>query len=175
MRAPLTVAAAQPVCVAFDVAANAAAHAETIRAAQARVVVFPELSLTGYELDAEVVAAADTALAPITDACRAGWRVGLGICKDTGVTEHVDAVARLDADLYVGGLVHHDHELAEQEARAERIARACGSYVAFASFAGPTGGGYLHTAGASAVWAADGTALVRAGAGAGEYARATVT
>jgi predicted amidohydrolase len=32
---------------------NAWAHAELIRRARALVVVFPELSLTGYELDAE--------------------------------------------------------------------------------------------------------------------------
>jgi hypothetical protein len=36
----LTVAAAQPICVAHDVTANAASHAEVIRAADARVVAF---------------------------------------------------------------------------------------------------------------------------------------
>ncbi|WP_376768576.1 nitrilase-related carbon-nitrogen hydrolase, partial [Pseudonocardia pini] len=51
----LAVAAAQPACVARDVAANARGHAEAVRAAGARVVVFPELSLTGYELDAPAV------------------------------------------------------------------------------------------------------------------------
>ena len=35
-----------------NLAANARAHAATVREAGARVVVFPELSLTGYELDA---------------------------------------------------------------------------------------------------------------------------
>lgn len=45
----LVVAAVQPACTAHDVAANAAVHAEQVRAAAARVVVFPELSLTGYE------------------------------------------------------------------------------------------------------------------------------
>lgn len=217
--------------MARDVVANAEAHAAAVRAARARVVVFPELSLTGYELDADVVGTGD--LAPIVEACREagslalagapvdgaadrvhiatlaidadgvrvayrksflggdelarfspgdgpvaleidGWRVGLGICKDTGVTEHVDVVAALGIDLYVAGLVHHDHELAEQEVRAVRIARACDAFVAFASFAGPTGGGYHHTAGGSAVWSADGTALARAGAAAGAYARATL-
>ena len=56
---PLKVAAVQPACTAHDVAHNARVHAETIRAAQARVVVFPELSLTGYELDADAVAVDD--------------------------------------------------------------------------------------------------------------------
>jgi predicted amidohydrolase len=55
-RAPLRVAvAAQPPCVPYDVEANAATHAAAIRAARARVVVFPELSLTGYQLDAEAI------------------------------------------------------------------------------------------------------------------------
>jgi predicted amidohydrolase len=66
---PLTVAAAQPPCVSYDVAANAATHAATVRSAGARVVVFPELSLTGYELDAPAIGAEDQRLAPIVDAC----------------------------------------------------------------------------------------------------------
>lgn len=48
MREPLPIAVAQPLCVPYDVAANAAAHAAAVRSAGARVVVFPELSLTGY-------------------------------------------------------------------------------------------------------------------------------
>ncbi len=73
----LSVAAAQPVCVAKDVVANAHAHADAIRAADARVVVFPELSLTGYELDADVVAPDDPGLAPIVEACAACDAVAL--------------------------------------------------------------------------------------------------
>ena len=62
MREPLMVAVAQPPCVAHDVAANARAHASAIRAAGARVVLFPELSLTGYELDADPVVPGDERL-----------------------------------------------------------------------------------------------------------------
>ena len=40
MRTPLSVAVAQPLCVPYDVAANAATHAAAVRAAAARVVVF---------------------------------------------------------------------------------------------------------------------------------------
>jgi predicted amidohydrolase len=40
----------QSACAAFDVAANAWSHATAVRAAQSRLVVFPELSLTGYDL-----------------------------------------------------------------------------------------------------------------------------
>jgi len=230
MRLPLLVAAAQPRCEALNVASNARTHAEAILAAGARLVVFPELSLTGYELDAEPVAPDDPALRPIVDACAEtgavalvgapltedgarfiaafrvdedgvtvayrkshlggdelrsfesgdgptvleldGWRIGLGICKDTGVAEHTAGTAALGVDVYAAGLVHLPEELEEQDARGERIAAACASYVVFASFAGATGGGYDATAGESTIWAPDGTVLSRAGDRCGEIARA---
>jgi len=77
MRDPLTIAVAQPVCHPGDVAANAMAHAAAILAAGARLVVFPELSLTGYELDAPVVTPEDARLAPIVEACRETGSVAL--------------------------------------------------------------------------------------------------
>lgn len=61
----MSIAVAQPRCIALDVTANAVAHAQAVRAAEARVVVFPEMSLTGYELDAEPVVPDDERLAPI--------------------------------------------------------------------------------------------------------------
>ncbi|MFH7333918.1 carbon-nitrogen hydrolase family protein [Streptomyces sp. KHY 26] len=70
MPGPLTVAVAQPRCVDLDVAANAAAHSEAVLRAEARLVVFPEFSLTGYDLAAPAVAADDPRLAPLVDACR---------------------------------------------------------------------------------------------------------
>ena len=69
MPEPLTVAAAQPPCTPYDVAANALAHAAVIRSAAARVVIFPELSITGYKLDAEPVDPGDPHLEPLVDAC----------------------------------------------------------------------------------------------------------
>jgi predicted amidohydrolase len=69
VREPLVVAVAQPSCVPDDVAANAVMHAATVRAAGARVVVFPELSLTGYELDAPAITVDDPRLTPIAEAC----------------------------------------------------------------------------------------------------------
>lgn len=229
---PLTVAVAQPRCVGYDVAANARIHAEAVRLARARVVVFPELSLTGYHLDADPVALDDTALAPIVDACDAtgslalvgapvqeqarafiamlrvdaagvvvayrkswlgdmeavrfqpgdgptvlsidGRRVGVGICKDTGAARHVAGTAALGVDAYVAGLTHRPDELPEQEARAVVIARACRAYVAFASFAGPTGEGFTDTAGSSAIWSPDGVPVARAGPEVGALARATL-
>jgi predicted amidohydrolase len=234
MRSPLTVAAVQPVCIARDVGANARTHAEAVRAAGARLVVFPELSLTGYELAAGPVAVDDAALAPIVAACAAtgtralagapvagergtvhiamlgidgdgvrvayrkrwlggseparftagdepvvldvdGWRVGLGICKDTGVFQHVAGVAALDVDVYAAGLVHRPEELAEQDARGVVIARACRAHVIFASFAGPTGDVFTETAGHSAVWSPDGRPVARTGPEAGDIVRATLT
>lgn len=68
MREPLTVAVTQPPCVSYDVAANALTAAATVRSAGARVVVFPELFLTGYELAAPALDVGDPRLAPIVDA-----------------------------------------------------------------------------------------------------------
>lgn len=70
MPAPLTIALAQPGCVPLDVAANAAGHAEVIRRSGARLVAFPELSLTGYDLSAPAVSPDDWRLCPVVDACR---------------------------------------------------------------------------------------------------------
>lgn len=239
MAEQLTVAAAQPAVVTGDLAANAGRHAEAVVAAGARVVVFPELSLTGYDLDAPPVDLADTRLSPIEVACartntlalvgapvdgpggphiaaiaigpasddqraRArvvyrkthlgdaeaerfrpgtgpslievdGWRVAIGICKDTGIAEHVGAVADLAPDLYVAGLVDHPHEVAEQERRARGIAATTGAAVAFASFAGATSGGYTQTAGCSSIWSAAGRRLALADTRPGAIVSATLT
>jgi predicted amidohydrolase len=233
VRAPLRVAAVQPPCVAHDVARNAGVHADAVRAAEARLVVFPELSLTGYELGARAVAVDGVELGPLVQACADtgsialvgapvqdadgreaiavlavdgdgasvvyrkawlggaeaarfrpgdgpavlevdGWRVGLGVCKDTGAAQHVAGTAALGVDAYVAGLVHLPQELPEQEARAVVLARTCRAYVVFASFAGPTGGGYATTAGHSAVYSPEGTAIARAGPEVGAVARAAL-
>src|SRR6202042_3191430 len=77
MREPLRVAVAQPLCVPYDVGQNAAAHAAAVRAAAARVVVFPELSLTGYELEAPALTAQDPRLIPLAEACAETGSVAL--------------------------------------------------------------------------------------------------
>jgi predicted amidohydrolase len=237
MREPLVVAVAQPPCVAHDVAANARAHAAAIRspeAAGARVVVFPELSLTGYELDADPVDPADERLQPMVEACAAtgtlalagapviiapapaapsfdnskktpvfigvvavdargawvayrkmwlgedeaerftpgpeparlivdDWRLGLAVCKDTGVAQHAADTAALGIDAYLAGTVKHADEAGLQHERARRIAEQHHLWVAVASFAGPTGGGYAQTAGRSGIWAPDGTLVSETG------------
>ena len=233
VRRPLSVAVAQPECVPHDVIANGLRHARVVREAGSRVVVFPELSLTGYEIEAAVVDPGDRALTPLVQACREsdtlalvgapvaapgeqvylamlvvdpsgvrvlyrkrwlggdegsrfspgdeptvlevdGWRIGVGICKDTGMPEHIERMALLEIDAYCAGLVHLPEELDEQEARARSIARVCGAFVAFASFAGATGGGYSRTAGVSTIWDPTGEVLARAGTQPGEIARATM-
>jgi predicted amidohydrolase len=63
------IATAQPEVVAYDVASNAETHARIIREAGARLVVFPELSLTGYHLDAPAVSCDDSRLEAIRQAC----------------------------------------------------------------------------------------------------------
>jgi predicted amidohydrolase len=234
MRDPLTVAAAQPPCVPYDVAANAAAHAKAVHSADARVVAFPELSLTGYELDAPEIAADDPRLRPIVEACGEagslalagapvrgdaggphiailaidgagvsvayrkmwlggaeperftpggepavldveGWRLGLAICKDTGVLQHASETAALGIDAYVAGVLEHADDAAVPGERARRVAIDHRVWVVVASFAGSTGGGFDQAAGRSAIWASDGIVIAQAGPEPGGIARVTLT
>ncbi len=233
LREPLRVAVAQPSCVPHDVAANASIHAATIRSADARVVVFPELSLTGYELDAPPIGAGDPRLAPIVEACAEtgslalvgapvageagrshiamlavdgtgarvayrkvwlggaepgrfsagdgpavlevdGWRLGLAICRDSGIPQHATDTAALGIDAYVAGMLESAEDAAIPEERARRVAADHGVWVAISSFAGSTGGGYDRAAGGSGIWAPDGSVVARAGAETGAIARATL-
>lgn len=233
MRASLRIAVAQPACVSYDVAANAATHAATVRSASSRVVVFPELSLTGYELDAPPVGPEDPRLAPIVDACAEtgslalagapvwgddgrshigvlavdpagarvvyrkmwlgtaeaewfapgtepavvevdGWRLGLAVCKDTGVPRHAADTAALGIDAYVAGVLEPSEATAILEERARRVAADHHVWVAIASFAGSTGGGYDHAAGCSAIWNPDGALVTLAGPDPGATACATL-
>jgi len=231
---PFVIAVAQPLCVPYDVAANAAAHAAVVRAAAARLVVFPELSLTGYEMDAPAITAADPRLARIVEACAEagsvalagapvpgeegqshiamlaidgtgatvayrkmwlgeaesgrfspggepavlavdGWRLGLAICKDTGVPQHASDTAALGIDGYLAGVLESADEAARQEERARRVATGHQVWVAVASFAGSAGGGYAEAAGRSGIWASDGAVIAQAGPETGAIARATVS
>lgn len=228
----ITIAVAQPRCAPRDVAANAVAHAEAVRAASARVVVFPELSLTGYHFDAPVVspdvlgplvaACAETGAVALAGAPVAGpsgsgrsigvlevtgagvrvayrkmWlggeepahfvpgdapaavevdgvRIGLAVCKDTGVPEHAAAVAALGSDVYAAGVAEHQSDLDVMRSRARRIAVRHGVWVAVASFAGSTGEGFARAAGRSAVWDPRGALVRSAGVEVDAVARAGV-
>ncbi|WCN84154.1 carbon-nitrogen hydrolase family protein [Micromonospora sp. LH3U1] len=228
-RTPLRLAVVQPLCVPLDVAENARTHAAAVRAARVRVVVFPELSLTGYELDAPVVSVDDARLAPLVEACAEtgalalagapvvgdhiamlavtgagvtvayrkmwlgdvesrrfrpgetpavlkvdGWRVGLAICKDTGVAAHAARTAALGIDVYAAGVLESLRDTAVTDQRAHRIATTHRVWVAVASFAGSTGGGYTEAAGRSGVWTPEGEVYVRAGTKPGEVASARI-
>jgi predicted amidohydrolase len=234
VREPLTIAVAQPRCVPYDVAANAVTHAAAVRSARARVVVFPELSLTGYELDAPAITASDPRLAPIIEACAEagslalagaplrgeagqshiamlavegagatvayrkvwvaatesrwfapgskpavlqvdGWRLGLAICRDTGIPQHWSDTAALGIDAYVAATLMAVEETAIQDERAARGAAGHRVWVAVASFAGSTGGGYEQAAGRSGIWTPEGAVAAQAGPETGAIARATLS
>ncbi|GAB7042274.1 MULTISPECIES: carbon-nitrogen hydrolase family protein [Catenuloplanes] len=233
MTISLRVAVAQPDCTARDVAANARAHAALVRrAADARVVVFPEMSLTGYELDAPALAPDDPRLAPLVEACAAtgalalagapvgpgpgkhigvlavdgagarvayrkmfvggaeaehmtpgaepavvevdGVRLGLAVCKDTGVPEQAARTAALGIHAYLAGVLDHADELHVQDERARRIVADHGVWVAFASFAAPTGFGFADAGGRSRIWAPDGRVVAAAGPRPGDLAIHTI-
>jgi predicted amidohydrolase len=229
LRKALSIAVAQPRCVAHDVTANAVAHVQAVRAADARVVVFPEMSLTGYELDATPVVPDDGRLAPIVAACAEtgtlalvgapvpgprigvlavdgdgarvvyakvylhgseaerfvpgepavievdGWRLGLAVCRDTGVPEHAAKTAALGIDGYVAGVIHAEHETEVLSERARRVAADHGVWVASAAFASPTGGGFDRTSGRSGIWSAEGKLLAEASAAPDDLARTVFT
>ncbi|MEU8283659.1 carbon-nitrogen hydrolase family protein [Micromonospora sp. NPDC048905] len=225
----MRLAVAQPLCVPLDVAQNARTHAAAVRAAGARVVVFPELSLTGYELEAPVMPVDDPRLAPLVEACAEtgtlalagapvagdhiavlavtgagvtlayrkmclgaaearrfrpgdapavldvdGWRVGLAVCKDTGVTAHAERTAALGIDVYAAGVAQSARDAAVMDQRAHRIATAHRVWVAVASFAGSTGGGFTEAAGRSGVWTPEGEVVARAGTEPGESVGASL-
>ncbi|GAA2274252.1 carbon-nitrogen hydrolase family protein [Actinomadura luteofluorescens] len=226
MPEPLTLAAVQPPSTSHDVAANVAEHVLTIHAVHSRVVLFPELSLTGYELDAQDVVPDDPRLEPLIKACASsntvalvgapvggsiamlrvdstgitvayrkmwlghievdhfepgekpavitvdGRRLGLAICKDTGVRRHAADTAALGVDAYLGGVCEDDADVLAN--RSRRIAAEHGVWVAFASFAGMTGGGYEPAAGCSSIRTPAGLVAAQAGPEPGGIARAVL-
>jgi len=231
MRTELVIAVAQPLCVPYDVAANAVTHAAAVRSARARVVVFPELSLTGYELDAPAITAEDPRLTPIVEASREtgsvalvgapvcgqagrshiatlaidgtgatvayqkvwlgeaeayrfaagakpavlevdGWRLGLAICKDTGIPRHASDTAALGMDAYVAAVLEFAEDAGVVGERARRVAADHHVWVAVASFAGSTGGGYARAAGCSGIWRPDGVVVAQAESETGAIVRA---
>ncbi|MFJ6214575.1 carbon-nitrogen hydrolase family protein [Streptomyces sp. NPDC092296] len=233
-RQPLVLAVAQPPCTPYDLAANAAAHAAAVRSAGARVVVFPELSLTGYQLDAPAITADDPRLTALVEACAEtgslalagapvrgeagrshiamlavdgggatvayrklwlgtaeaerftpgeapavldvdGWRLGLAICRDTGIPQHAADTAALGIDVYAAGVLESAEDAHVPAERARRIAADHRVRVAVASFAGPTGEGYTHTAGHSGIWTPTATPLTRTGPHPGTLTHATLT
>jgi predicted amidohydrolase len=103
-----------------------------------------------------------------------GWRLGLAICKDTGIPQHATVTAALGMDAYVASILESAEDAAVPGVRARRVAAEHHVWVAIASFAGSTGGGYVDTAGRSGIWAPDGAEVVRAGPEIGAVVRATL-
>ncbi|AQZ70531.1 carbon-nitrogen hydrolase [[Actinomadura] parvosata subsp. kistnae] len=228
---PIRIAAAQAQARAGDIEANTATAAAMIREAAgagARLVVFPEKFLSGYEPDLiqidplrHAVQPDDPRLSPITDACREtgvaavvgaafhdqgdlyvsalvigthgelvtrydkqhlfkserkiyragtagctleldGWRLGLGICYDSGFPEHARAAALDGCHAYVVGALFSVGN-GYHESRTWFPARALDNtcYAVMANHIGTTGG--WNTCGASAIWGPDGRPLAEAG------------
>ncbi len=218
---PLAVTAAQPAVVTGELAVNVERQAAMVDRSAGRVVVFPELSLTGYDLGAPVVDVADRRLGPLVEACAGrgavalvgaptvgsdgdhlsmlavdgagarvvyrkvylggdegrrfapgvgpevievdGWRLGLAICRDTGIPAHAERTVALGVDAYVAGVCEHASDREVVAERAVRIATGHHLPVVVASFAGSTGEGYDPAAGGSGIWDSAGVELVRAG------------
>jgi predicted amidohydrolase len=100
MTGPRSIAAAQTISIRGDVAANVEQHLRLVHVAaeaQAQVLVFPELSLTGYELDlADELAftQADPRLAPLTE-----------VASSRSMTLVVGAPVRMGSRLYIGAFI----------------------------------------------------------------------
>lgn len=114
MPGQLTVAVAQPACVALDVAANVAVHVEVVRRAGARLVVFPELSLTGYDLAAPAITPDDARLAPLTAACRETGATAL-VCAAVSEPDGGESLALLALTGEGSTVVHRKMHLHGEE------------------------------------------------------------
>jgi predicted amidohydrolase len=99
------------------------------------------------------------------------WRLGLAVCKDTGVPEHAVRTCALGIHVYVAGVLEFPEDASVPEERARRIATRHGVWVAIASFAGPAGGGYETAPGGSSIWRPDGAVHARADAAPGAVAQ----
>ena len=103
-----------------------------------------------------------------------GWRLGLAICRDTGIAQHAADTAALGMDAYVAGALESAEDAEVQPTRARRIATAHHVWVAVASFAGSTGGGYTEAAGGSGIWSPEAAPVIRAGPEPGVVVTATL-
>lgn len=231
----LRLAVAQPNSLLGDVALNVAEHVQAVRSVEAQVVLFPELSLTGYGMDVQPINPSDPVLEPLVDTCAAvgsvalagaptlgdgdgqprisilridrsgvsvvyskihlggdepahyepgktpvvletqGWRLGLAICKDNGQAEHAAETVAHGIDAYVAGVCETEEDRNVQPERATLVTNDHRVWVAYASFAGPTGGGFADTAGRSAVRDPDGVVRLQLGRNPGQCGWTTLT
>jgi predicted amidohydrolase len=103
-----------------------------------------------------------------------GWRLGLAICKDAGVARHASDTAALGIDAYLAGVLESADDAAIPGERACRVAADHRVWVAVASFAGSTGGGFDRAVGGSCIWAPGGVVVARAGPEIGAVVRAAL-
>ncbi|WP_255977485.1 carbon-nitrogen hydrolase family protein [Streptomyces longispororuber] len=91
-----------------------------------------------------------------------GWRLGLGICYDSGFPEHARAAALDGCHAYVVGALFSVGN-GYHESRTWFPARALDNtcYAVLANHIGTTGG--WHACGSSAIWGPDGRPLAEAG------------
>ncbi|MFD7447575.1 hypothetical protein [Kitasatospora sp. NPDC059827] len=148
--ASVTVTVAQPVCAApgrpDTLAVNAERHAAAVREAGTRLVVFPELSLTGYDLTAP---AADPA--------------------------HAEETAALGIDAYVASTLYGPGP-AQAERLAGHLRERTGAHAVWGVLSTSAGasGEFAETSGRSGVWAPDGTVVGQLGAEPGGLLRVEI-
>jgi predicted amidohydrolase len=100
MRCARSIAAAQTIPIRGDAGANIEQHVRLVHAAadeQAEVLVFPELSLTGYEIELAnelAFSERDARLAPLVDAA-----------SSCAMTVIAGAPVRIGADLHIGAFI----------------------------------------------------------------------
>ncbi|WP_309674307.1 nitrilase-related carbon-nitrogen hydrolase, partial [Pseudomonas sp.] len=154
---PLIIAAAQSISIAGDLAANIVWHQRFMQVAAeqgVQLLVFPELSLTGYErgLAAELAFAPGTGGSTLTIGADT---VALAVCADFSHASHAAAAAQQDADLYAAGVLITENGYAPDTALLQGYASAHSMTVLMANHGGATGG--WESAGRSAIWASVGS------------------
>lgn len=172
-----SLAAAQSISLPGDIEVNVREHLRFITAAHAagvQVLVFPELSLTGYELPLlqrcllhpgeERFASAGTTGSGLL---RLGAdTVAQAICADITHAQHPAQAAAAGASLYLAGVLESEAGYRADAAAMQRYAQQHTMGMLLANHGGPSGG-YVP-AGRSAFWAPGG-ALVVAAPGAGSW------
>lgn len=139
---PLIIAAAQSISIAGDLAANIVLHQRFMQVAAeqgVQLLVFPELSLTGYER---------------------GLAAELAISPDAEVLQPLRDFAQEGADLYAAGVLITENGYAPDTALLQGYASAHSMTVLMANHGGATGG--WESAGRSAIWASDGSLIASA-------------
>jgi predicted amidohydrolase len=173
----LTIAAAQALSVRGDVIADLEEHLKLAGIAAekgAEIVVYPELSLTGYELDlAEELAFVedDSRLEPLEQAAAEhhagrdpmvelrGEKLAFAICADTSHARHAQVAADRGASIYMAGVCFSKEGFEKSAGQMRDYARQHGMVTVLANSGGPATG--FESAGNSSIWSERGGLLAR--------------